>query len=90
MPVDFEQLEALLLSLALRVGLAGRTAASFDEYIDHGEYGLALDSLALGMIEGGRSPNAEELGSARAIAEMMLLDVDEVLDEARSRAQHPD
>ena len=87
---DFHRIESLLLALAERIPLKGKTAAMFREYIDHGEYGLALDETGIGMFDAGRSPSAEELDRFRVLAALMKLDVEECLDEARERARYPE
>lgn len=83
----WDRLEADLLALAERVGLRDKTASWFDEYVEHREYGLALDELGVALFQADGSPEIDELYAFRAIAQAMQLDADAVIEEARSRSR---
>jgi hypothetical protein len=62
----------------------------FREYVDHGEYGLALDEVGVGMFDAGRSPSDDEIARFREIAEMMSANPEEYLALAKERAHYPE
>jgi len=84
---DFGVVESQLLELAKQVRLAGSPARLFQEFIDHGEYGLALEELGIGLYSHGRAPSENELSAFRRIAVAMSQDAEEYLRDARVRAQ---
>ena len=81
-------IESFLHALAERVGLKGKTATLFHEYVEHGEYGLALDEVGVGMFDGGRSPDSDELTAFRDLAESMHQDPELYIAEAKRRAKY--
>ena len=53
------------------------------DFIDHGEYGLALDTLVGIFIEEGKTPTKDLLSTVAALSECMSRDPKSLLDRLR-------
>lgn len=89
---DFNRVESLLCELTTIVGPRDEIKHHVQHYIHFGEYGLALEWAANGMLDNGRAASPSEMALFREIAQMMHEDpVDQewYLKQARRYAADP-
>ena len=66
------KLERLLSMSASHLGAASKCQA--DEFIEHREYGLALEEIAHGMSEAGERVSVDLVKAVKELAQMMEMD----------------
>lgn len=89
---DFDRVESLLRELTTIVAPSEQVKRRVKEYVDVGEYDLALEWAGIGMLDSGRAALPNELALFREIAQAMSIGPGEqewYLAEARRRAALP-
>ena len=83
---DFDRVESELITLMEIVQPELSIVDLIREFIDHNEFGLALEFVGFGMYYVDRVPSDDEVVRFRRIAEAMSQDADSYLLKAREHA----
>jgi hypothetical protein len=90
MTYDYDSIERRLKSLSgLVASLAPSLAGWFDEYVDVGEYGLAVEIVAEGLQADIDDPRVREL-AAGLLAEARLMGLSEATQDPLAALAHDD
>jgi hypothetical protein len=84
---DFQRIERDLRDLSRLVDPRSPADAEFDEFIEHNEFGLALEILAYAAVSGRRHLPDDVADRVRAIAAAMSLDGNAILSDMAARAR---
>jgi len=84
---DFKRVEHLFANFfASTQLLAPSEQREVQDFIDHGEYGLALDTLVAIVVEEGKAPTDVLCSTVTALSECMSRDPKPVLDRLQTES----
>ena len=83
----YQQLETQLKELVGIVSPSMWVVQQVEHYIEHGEYGLALEWVGIGMHDRGRTPSQTEVAKFCELAKAMKLDAQAELSNAVEAAK---